>query len=212
MKKTVRLWLVLLTMLPVSGLLAQVPNAAEDVLKQLQKVAVIEQKIMMPMRDGIRLATDIYRPRTDKPVPIIFSKTPYNFNSWGDGEQRAGTYQAALDAVKHGYAYVVQNERGKFFSEGDWEILAPRQLMAMMPLPGWRSSRGLMVKSVRLAVRLPPSGRWRWRPSDTRRMRRWSLRGLVPASGVSGRLWNRVTGIGAGAANAVYDLVIWYAD
>nr|WP_293843580.1 CocE/NonD family hydrolase [uncultured Arsenicibacter sp.] len=123
MKKTVRLWLVLLTMLPVSGLLAQVPNAAEDVLKQLQKVAVIEQKIMMPMRDGIRLATDIYRPRTDKPVPIIFSKTPYNFNSWGDGEQRAGTYQAALDAVKHGYAYVVQNERGKFFSEGDWEIL-----------------------------------------------------------------------------------------
>jgi uncharacterized protein len=98
------------------------PNAA-DVLKQLQEVAIIEQKVMMPMRDGIRLATDIYRPRTDKPVPIIFSKTPYNFNSWGDGEQRPNSYQAALDAVKRGYAYVVQNERGKFFSEGDWEIL-----------------------------------------------------------------------------------------
>lgn len=28
---------------------------------------------------------------------------------------KSGTYQAALDAVKRGYAYVVQNERGKFF-------------------------------------------------------------------------------------------------
>ena len=33
---------------------------------------------MMPMRDGIRLATDIYRPITDEKVPIIFSRTPYN--------------------------------------------------------------------------------------------------------------------------------------
>ncbi|WP_240699410.1 CocE/NonD family hydrolase [Spirosoma sordidisoli] len=100
-------------------------RAQEDVYKQLQAVAIIEPKVMMPMRDGVRLATDIYRPKTDKPVPIIFSKTPYNFNGWGDGEQRPNSYQAALDAVKHGYAYVVQNERGKFFSEGDWDILGP---------------------------------------------------------------------------------------
>jgi uncharacterized protein len=103
---------------------AQTPVPA-DVLQQLQQIAIIEQKLMMPMRDGVRLATDVYRPKTDSPVPIIFSKTPYNFNNWGDGEQRAGTYQAALDAVKRGYAYVVQNERGKFFSEGDWDILGP---------------------------------------------------------------------------------------
>ncbi|MFN8343826.1 MAG: CocE/NonD family hydrolase [Spirosomataceae bacterium] len=97
--------------------------AQEDVLKKLQAIAVIDQKVMMPMRDGVRLATDIYRPKTDKPVPIIFSKTPYNFNSWGNGEARNGTYQSALDAVSHGYAYVVQNERGRFFSEGTWDIL-----------------------------------------------------------------------------------------
>ncbi|GAB4022035.1 CocE/NonD family hydrolase [Spirosoma migulaei] len=97
----------------------------EDVLKKLQEIAIIEQKVMMPMRDGVRLATDIYRPKTDKPVPIIFSKTPYNFNAWGDGELRQNSYLGALDAVKRGYAYVVQNERGKFFSEGDWDILGP---------------------------------------------------------------------------------------
>ena len=100
-------------------------HAQEDVLKKLQAIAIIEQKVMMPMRDGVRLATDIYRPKTDKPVPIIFSKTPYNFNAWGDGELRQNSYQGALDAVKRGYAYVVQNERGKFFSEGDWDILGP---------------------------------------------------------------------------------------
>ena len=75
------------------------------------------------MRDGIRLATDIYRPKTDTKVPIIFSRTPYNFNSWGDGKQKTRTAQKAIEAVKRGYAYVVQNERGRYFSEGEWDIL-----------------------------------------------------------------------------------------
>ncbi|GAB3691647.1 CocE/NonD family hydrolase [Spirosoma flavus] len=105
--------------------LTQYAYAQEDVLKKLQEVAIIEQKVMMPMRDGVRLATDIYRPKTDKKVPIIFSKTPYNFNNWGDGEQRTNNYQTALEAINRGYAYVIQNERGKFFSEGEWDILGP---------------------------------------------------------------------------------------
>jgi len=78
---------------------------------------------MMPMRDGIRLASDIYRPKTSEKVPIIFSRTPYNFNSWGDGEQRTRTAERAYEAVKRGYAYVVQNERGRYYSEGEWDIL-----------------------------------------------------------------------------------------
>ncbi len=96
---------------------------AQSVREQLEEIAIIDQKVMMPMRDGIRLATDIYRPKTDQKVPIIFSRTPYNFNSWGDGEERERTYQTALAAVKKGYAYVIQNERGRYFSEGEWDIL-----------------------------------------------------------------------------------------
>ena len=95
----------------------------EDILKKLEEIAIIDQKVMMPMRDGVRLATDIYRPKTDEPVPIIFSRTPYNFNSWGDGKQRTRTAQRAYEAVKRGYAYVVQNERGRYYSEGEWDIL-----------------------------------------------------------------------------------------
>jgi putative CocE/NonD family hydrolase len=98
-------------------------RAQEGILDALNEIAIVDQKVMMPMRDGIRLATDIYRPKTKEKVPIIFSRTPYNFNSWGDGKQRTRTAQRAYEAVKRGYAYVVQNERGRYYSEGEWDIL-----------------------------------------------------------------------------------------
>ena len=97
--------------------------AQNDIIQKLEAISIKETRVMMPMRDGIRLCTDIYRPKTDKKVPIIFSRTPYNFNSWGDGEEKTRTRQRAYEAVKRGYAYVVQNERGRYFSEGEWDIL-----------------------------------------------------------------------------------------
>jgi uncharacterized protein len=99
---------------------------AQDTLpiyRALAEVAVIDQKVMIPMRDGVRLSTDIYRPKGSGKFPIILSRTPYNFNSWVDGKMTARTFEQALDAVKRGYAFVVQNERGRFFSEGEWDIL-----------------------------------------------------------------------------------------
>ena len=95
----------------------------KSIQKELADIAIIEEKIMMPMRDGKRLSTNIYRPKTDEKVPVIFSRTPYNFNSWGDGKQRTRTLGRAFEMVKNGYAYVVQNERGRYFSEGEWDIL-----------------------------------------------------------------------------------------
>ncbi|WP_194974851.1 CocE/NonD family hydrolase [Aquiflexum lacus] len=111
---------LLLLLLIISG---QSWAQEKNILEQLQEIAIVDQKVMMPMRDGVRLATDIYRPKTDNPVPIIFSRTPYNFNSYRDGELVTRTMQTALEAVQKGYAYVVQNERGRFFSEGEWDIL-----------------------------------------------------------------------------------------
>ncbi|MFT5230868.1 MAG: putative CocE/NonD family hydrolase [Saprospiraceae bacterium] len=95
----------------------------QDIFEKLGEIAIVNQKVMMPMRDGIRLATDIYRPKGDTKVPIIYSRTPYNFNSWGDGKQRTRTAEQAYEVVKRGYAYVVQNERGRYYSEGTWDIL-----------------------------------------------------------------------------------------
>lgn len=92
--------------------------------RELASIAVIDRKVMMPMRDGVRLATDIYRPKnaTGK-VPTVFVKTPYNFNFWDVRNGVPSDMTAALTAIKRGYAYVVQNERGHFFSEGNYDIL-----------------------------------------------------------------------------------------
>lgn len=99
-----------------------------DAEKELASIAVIDRKVMMPMRDGVRLATDIYRPKdTSTKVPAIWVRTPYNFNYWDVRNGVPADMTAALTAVKRGYAYVVQNERGHFFSEGHYDILgAPR--------------------------------------------------------------------------------------
>ncbi|MEM9835393.1 MAG: CocE/NonD family hydrolase [Bacteroidota bacterium] len=110
-------------LLPLIYLLTWPLSAQQTAKEKLAEIAIIEQKVMMPMRDGIRLATDVYRPKTDEKVPVIFSRTPYNFNGWGDGQERSRTYERAMTAVQHGYAYVVQNERGRYFSEGEWDIL-----------------------------------------------------------------------------------------
>ena len=94
--------------------------------RELQSLAVVERKVMVPMRDGVRLATDIYRPKnaTGK-VGTVFVKTPYNFNYWDVRNRVPSDMAAAVTAVKRGYAYVVQNERGHFFSEGNYDILGP---------------------------------------------------------------------------------------
>lgn len=113
---------LLIAVLPATPVLtAQEPQ--EDVRALLEAAATIQHKVMVPMRDGVRMAADVFVPKGTGPFPVIFSRTPYNFNSWRDGEFSAGTYRAALGAVRRGYAYVVMNERGRFFSEGDWDIL-----------------------------------------------------------------------------------------
>ena len=96
--------------------------------KELQSVGIIERKVMMPMRDGVRLATDIYRPKNARgKVPTIWVRTPYNFNFWDVRNGVPADMTEALTALKRGYAYVVQNERGHFFSEGNYDILgSPR--------------------------------------------------------------------------------------
>ncbi|MBN1292950.1 MAG: CocE/NonD family hydrolase [Candidatus Latescibacteria bacterium] len=82
------------------------------------EVAVIKD-VMMPMRDGVRLATDIYLPTQNgeivkKKIPAILSRLPYN----------KGTIQdAARYFASRGYAVVFQDTRGRYNSEGVWHML-----------------------------------------------------------------------------------------
>ncbi|HTG87581.1 MAG TPA: CocE/NonD family hydrolase [Pyrinomonadaceae bacterium] len=97
-----------------------------SVERELQSVAIVERKLMIPMRDGTRIATDVYRPKdTSKKYPTIFVRTPYNFNFWDVRNGAPRDLSSELEAVKRGYAYVEMNERGRFFSEGNYDILGP---------------------------------------------------------------------------------------
>ncbi len=126
-----RITVAILVALAASTLFAQrgglTPDQAArrwNLENELQSIAIVERKVMMPMRDGVRLATDIYRPKdASQRVPIIWVRTPYNFNYWDVRNGVPADMTSALTAVKRGYAYVVQNERGHFFSEGNYDIL-----------------------------------------------------------------------------------------
>ena len=123
------LWAVAASPLVAQGQTALTPTERQkriDMEKELQSLAVADRKVMVPMRDGVRLATDVYRPRSATgPVPIVFVRTPYNFNFWDVRNGVPADLSSALTAVKRGYAYVMQNERGHFFSEGSYDILGP---------------------------------------------------------------------------------------
>lgn len=97
-----------------------------DIEAELQSIAIVERKLMIPMRDGTRIATDVYRPKdTSKKYPTVFVRTPYNFNFWDVRNGVPRDLSNELEAVKRGYAYVQMNERGRFFSEGNYDILGP---------------------------------------------------------------------------------------
>ncbi|MGA2576068.1 MAG: CocE/NonD family hydrolase [Bryobacteraceae bacterium] len=109
---------------PLQG--AQLAEARKALEDEMESVAIVERKVMVPMRDGKRMAADIYRPKdASKKYPIIFVRTPYNFNYWDIKNGVPADMKTPLDAVKRGYAFVEMNERGHFFSEGNYDILGP---------------------------------------------------------------------------------------
>jgi putative CocE/NonD family hydrolase len=76
---------------------------------------VVENDVMVTMRDGVRLACDIYRPASDEPVPALVQRQPYD-------KRVAQTYVYDHPAVyaRHGYAVVIEDTRGRYASEGEF--------------------------------------------------------------------------------------------
>lgn len=78
---------------------------------------LIDKHVLVPMRDGVRLATDVYRLDGAPPAPVLLARTPY------DKEHAlAGSGFDILRAVQAGYAVVIQDVRGRYASEG---VFAP---------------------------------------------------------------------------------------
>lgn len=90
--------------------LTQPETPADPLLSKPTYTVKTETKVMVALRDGVKLATDIYRPDADGKFPVILQRTPY-----GRGNAVEATFYA-----KRGYVFVVQDVRGRFDSEGDF--------------------------------------------------------------------------------------------
>ena len=78
---------------------------------------IIERDVMVPMRDGVRLAIDVYRPDDGATHPVLVNGHPY------DNDHFLATHEllfSPLVAAQRGYAVVVQEARGRAGSEGTW--------------------------------------------------------------------------------------------
>src|SRR5690606_19554702 len=120
MKTTVvSLLLTLLMAAPIACAQDLSRYSDEGLQKELASIAESETAVLVPMRDGIGLSTNIYRPKgATGDVPTILWKTPYN-----EHNPRGGTIRYAIEAVRRGYAFIVQNESGRYVSQGKNEIL-----------------------------------------------------------------------------------------
>ena len=79
----------------------------------------VEKNVGIVMRDGVRLAADIYRPASDgkavgRRFPTLLTRTPYN----KDGTSGDGRYYA-----ERGYVVVANDVRGRYASDGKWRLI-----------------------------------------------------------------------------------------
>ncbi|MCI0662737.1 MAG: CocE/NonD family hydrolase [Acidobacteria bacterium] len=86
------------------------PNGTGAVPEEIK----IERHREVPMRDGVKLYADVYRPRADGKYPTLVVRTPY-------GVQRDGVHETMIKFAQQGYAVVIQDTRGRYESEGKWE-------------------------------------------------------------------------------------------
>ena len=93
---------------------------------QLKPSDYVRTEAMIPMRDGVRLYTQVDAPaHATEPLPILLLRTPY-----GLGDLKPDQVAAALTELSEdGYIFVRQDIRGRFKSEGEFVMLRqPRDL------------------------------------------------------------------------------------
>jgi hypothetical protein len=75
---------------------------------------VVEKDVGVPMRDGVVLRADVWRPKAEGKFPVLVYRTPYN------RARNAGEETIFRKGVERGYAVVMQDVRGRYASEGEF--------------------------------------------------------------------------------------------
>ena len=76
---------------------------------------IYEPNVMVPMRDGTRLATDVFRPNAPGKFPVLVNRGPY-----GKDQYIANPDHSTWFFPAHGYIVLSQDCRARFGSEGDY--------------------------------------------------------------------------------------------
>ena len=87
-----------------------------------RKDVTVEFDVEVAMRDGARLATDVYRPADQLRHPVLVLRTPYNKSA-----PQNSNVITPLSAAQKGYVVVMQDIRGRFKSEGTFEPFVNEQ-------------------------------------------------------------------------------------
>lgn len=113
--KTRLLTIALLSLLPLLSLTAQTQPADN---------AFAKRSVMIPMRDGVKLYTEIFTPREAREkLPLLLTRTPYGTgNSKGDHPALRTSYK---ELAQDGYIFVWQDIRGRYNSEGQFVMQRP---------------------------------------------------------------------------------------
>ena len=85
-----------------------IARKAAEALKHLPE-GMTHQHLMMPLRDGVKLATEVFKPAGDGPWPVVLMRTPYS--RW-DTKSRFTEMKGIACVI------VTQNVRGRYGSEG----------------------------------------------------------------------------------------------
>jgi len=84
-----------------------------------------KKEISIPMRDGIKLFTSIYMPKdVSEKHPILLTRTPYSVSPYGENFKRYWKFYM-MRYCKENYIMVNQDIRGKYMSEGNFEVVRP---------------------------------------------------------------------------------------
>jgi putative CocE/NonD family hydrolase len=108
-----------------------VANAQTDLSHATQGLefsGYVGQDVMIPMRDGVRLHAEVWRPKgATGRLPILMQRSPYGFDVERLKHYFGSQYK---ELAAEGFIFVLEDIRGRFGSEGEFVMLRPKALSA----------------------------------------------------------------------------------
>ena len=100
---------------------------SQEITEEWIKENYIKKEVLVPMRDGTKLFTAIYSPKSNaEKHPFLMMRTPYSCAPYGEDKIWGRLFQYYYkEYLKQGYIFVIQDVRGRWMSEGKFEDVRP---------------------------------------------------------------------------------------